>query len=93
MTTLHTLDREPTVSITIPKTVVSASRLSPDELRIELAIYLFQQQKLSFGKAREMAGMTIWDFQTVLSQRGISVHYDLPEYDADMKTLQELGFV
>jgi predicted HTH domain antitoxin len=81
-----------TVSITIPQTVLYASRMTPEELRRELAIYLFQQNKLSFGKAREMAAMTIWDFQYLLSQRGVSVHYDVPEYEADMQTLQELGF-
>lgn len=81
-----------TVSITIPQTVLYASRMTPEELRRELAIYLFQQNKLSFGKAREMTGMTIWDFQYVLSQRGISVHYDIPEYEVDLKALQELGY-
>lgn len=85
------MDTIKTVSITIPQTVVYASRMTPEELRRELAISLFQQNKLSFGKAREMADMNIWDFQYMLSQRGVSVHYDLPEYEADLKALQEPG--
>jgi len=60
------------------------------ELRIELAILLFQQGKLSFGKAREMAGMTVWNFQQLLGSRNISVHYDIKEYEDDLSTLQEL---
>lgn len=81
------------VAITIPQTVLSASRLTPEELRQELALTLFQQHKLSFGKAREMTGLTIWEFQSLLSLRGLSVHYDLSEYEADLQALHEMGLV
>jgi len=30
---------------------------------------LFQQGKLSFGKAREMAGVSVWEFQQILGSR------------------------
>jgi predicted HTH domain antitoxin len=57
---------------------------------LELAITLFQQGKLSFGKAREMADMDVWTFQQLLGSRGISPHYDLPEYEEDLATLNEI---
>ena len=80
-----------TVTIEIPREVIHATRMTPQELKRELAIYLFQQGKLSFGKAREMAGMTVWTFQQLLGSRGIPVHYDLQDYEEDLATLQELG--
>jgi len=46
------------VSIEVPREVLHSARMTPQELRRELAIALFQQDKLSFGKAREMADMT-----------------------------------
>ena len=49
-------------TIDIPDTVLQATRMTPAELKIELAITLFQQEKLSFGKARELAGMDFWTF-------------------------------
>ncbi|MCP4168685.1 MAG: UPF0175 family protein, partial [Chloroflexi bacterium] len=52
---------------------------------------LFQQGKLSFGKAREMTGMTAWVFQQLLGSRGIPIHYDVGEYEEDLQTLRELG--
>ena len=64
--------------------------MSPEELKRELAGHLFQQNKLSFGKAREMAGMTFWAFQQLLGARG-AVHYGLEEYEEDLATLRELG--
>jgi predicted HTH domain antitoxin len=80
-----------TISIEIPRDVIHATRMTPQELRRELAVYLFQQKRLSFGKAREMAGMTVWTFQQLLGSRGISIHYDIEDYEEDLATLKELG--
>ena len=67
--------------------------MTPEELRRELGISLFQQGKLSFGKARELADMTVWAFQQLLGSRGIPVHYDLRDYEEDLASLKELGRV
>lgn len=80
-----------TIAIEIPREVVHATRMTPQELRRELAVYLFQQGKLSFGKAREMAGMTVWALQQSLGSRGIPLHYDLEDYEEDLAALKELG--
>jgi predicted HTH domain antitoxin len=82
-----------TIVIEIPSEIIHATRMTPEELRRELAIYLFQQGKLSFGKAREMAGMTAWAFQQLLGSRGIPIHYDLEDYETDRLTLKEIGKV
>lgn len=79
------------VSIEIPREVLHATRMTPQELKRELAIHLFQQGKLSFGKAREMADMTAWAFQQLLGARGIPIHYTLEDYEEDIATLKELG--
>lgn len=80
-----------TISIEIPHEIIHATRMTPQELRRELSIYLFEQGRLSFGKAREMAGMTVWAFQQLLGSRGVPVHYDIDDYEEDLKTLKELG--
>ena len=80
-----------TVSIKIPREVIHSTRMTPEELRRELAVYLFQQGRLSFGKAREMAEMTVWAFQQLLGARGIPVHYGVEDYEQDLMTLEELG--
>ncbi len=81
----------PVISIEIPREVIHATRMTPEELRRELAIHLFQQGKLSFGKAREMAEMTVWAFQQLLGSREIPVHYDIVDYEEDLATLKDLG--
>jgi len=79
------------ISIEIPREIMRATRMTPQELKQDLAIFLFQQGKLSFGKAREMADMSVWAFQQLLGSRGIPVHYDIEEYEEDLQTLRELG--
>lgn len=80
-----------TVSIEIPREIVHAARMKPNELKLELAISLFQQGRLSFGKAREMADLTIWAFQQLLGSRGIPVHYGIEDYEEDKAALRDLG--
>jgi len=80
-----------TISIEIPREIVHVTRMTPLDLKRELAIHLFQQGKLSFGKAREMADMTVWAFQQLLGSKGILVHYDVEDYEQDLATLKELG--
>ena len=80
-----------TISLEITREVIHATRMTPHELRRELAISLFQQGKLSFGKAREMASMTVWAFQQLLGSREIPVHYVVADYQEDLATLKELG--
>ena len=41
-------------TIEIPREVLHATRMTPQELKCELAIHLYQENKLSFGKAREV---------------------------------------
>ena len=80
-----------TILIEIEREVVRSTRMKPAELKQELAIYLFQQGKLSFGKARERTGLSVWSFQQMLGTRGIPVHYETEEYEEDLKTLKEIG--
>jgi predicted HTH domain antitoxin len=80
----------PTVSIEIPREVMHATRMTPTELKLELAIHLYQSGRLSFGKAREMAGMPVWAFQQLLGSRQIPVHYGDADYDEDLATIRKL---
>lgn len=79
------------VSINVPREVLHATRMTLAEIKTELALTLFQQGKLSFGKARELAEMSFWTFQQLLGARDISIHYDLEDLDGDIETLKTLG--
>ena len=79
-----------TVAIEIPQEVLHAARMTPEEMKRELAVLLFQQGKLSFGKARQLAGMGHWQFRHVLAARGVSTHYEPEDVDKDLAALDHV---
>ena len=75
--------------IVIPDDIFMAIRMSEDELKQELAIILFQKDKLTLGQASTLAGMDQLRFQHLLASRKIPVHYYTAELEKDLKTLGE----
>lgn len=81
------------MNLTIPDELVKASGLSETELLQELILVLFQQDKLSLGKASELLGMSQIRFQQLLGERKICVHYDVAEFQEDVEHLQAKGWL
>jgi predicted HTH domain antitoxin len=77
------------MSITIPDEILESARLTPAEALQELAIALFQKEKLTLGQASRLAGMDRLRFQHLLASRGIPLHYDVTELEADLQVLRE----
>jgi predicted HTH domain antitoxin len=77
------------MSITIPDEILDSARLTPAEALQELAIALFQKEKLTLGQASRLAGMDRLRFQHLLASRGIPLHYDVTELEADLQVLRE----
>ncbi len=77
------------MTIVIPDDILQATRLTEDELKQELAVILFQKDKLTLGQASILAGMNRLQFQHLLASRKIPVHYGVAEFEEDMKTLKE----
>jgi predicted HTH domain antitoxin len=55
---------------------LKAADMQDNELKIEIAVMLFQQERLSLRKAAGLAGMHWLDFMKLLSRREIPLHYD-----------------
>lgn len=77
------------MTIVIPDDILQATRLTEDELKQELAVILFEKDKLTLGQASILAGMNRLQFQHLLASRKIPVHYGLAEFEQDIKTLKE----
>jgi predicted HTH domain antitoxin len=80
--------------IEIPGQVIRALGLMDkdvvDTLKKELAVYFFQRNILSFGQARQLSSLSVWDFMEVLRERKVPLHYSEKEYDEDAKVVKEL---
>jgi predicted HTH domain antitoxin len=79
------------IILTVPRDLINITKLTAKELQSELIIALYTRHKISFSKARQLTGLTTWEFRQLLGQRNISPHYDIPDYEQEMMTLQELG--
>ncbi len=76
------------LQLSIPDSVLQAIRLPEkrieQELLHELAIALYTQELLSYGKARELAQMGKYELGQLLAQRGIQRHYGAEELEDDL---------
>lgn len=78
-------------SLEIPLDLLETSRLSIDDLKKELALHLYKERKISQGKAREFAGLSLWGFRQLLATRKINVHYDVEDLTDDQTTFESIG--
>ncbi len=78
-------------AVTILEGVLSSARITAEELLQELAVLLFQQRRLTLGQASRLAAMPQLQFQHLLASRQIPVHYDVVDFEADLRTLHEMG--
>ena len=82
---------EATITLQLPRRLLESARVNVAELKIELALHLYQQKRLAIGQARELADMTLWEFRQLLASRRISPHYEVADLDEDMQTWQTLS--
>jgi len=68
-----------------------ASRDETERVRVALAIHLFTAEQVSLGRAAELAGYPLVDFQDLLCSLGIPVViYDRDEHDRDQRAVDLL---
>lgn len=67
--------------------VLEELNISPSELMIDLAVYLYDKEKLSLGQAKKLAGLTQIQFQHELVKRGVFLKYDMEDLEKDLENL------
>jgi len=76
------------IYLEIPDTVAEAMRLPGSErqqrILTELAVSLYAQGILSFGKSRQLCGMTKYEFGVLLGRRGVPRHYTQEDLRDDL---------
>jgi predicted HTH domain antitoxin len=76
------------IQIEIPDHIVQAIRLplaeQKQQLLVELAVALYARGLLSFGKARELAGLNKYEFGLLLGRRDVPRHYQVEDLQDDL---------
>ncbi|MBC6422501.1 MAG: UPF0175 family protein [Hormoscilla sp. SP5CHS1] len=74
------------MSVVIADEILTKTRMTEAEMYQEIAVMLFQKEKLTLAQASRFANMHRIAFQHLLVSRKIPVHFK-----QDIKNLQEMG--
>jgi predicted HTH domain antitoxin len=80
------------ITIELPDDIVQSAHLTEAELLREIAVLLFQQERITLGRASLLCGIDQIEFQKLLASRRISVHYDIEDYEADLRSICKDGW-
>lgn len=78
-------------TLELSQDILDSARLTISDVKLELALSLYAQRRLSIGKARELAGLSLLQFRQILGARRIAPHYDVEDLEQDVQTLHTLG--
>ncbi|MGK7920563.1 MAG: UPF0175 family protein [Trichodesmium sp.] len=81
------------ITLEIPDEMLQGKGLNEGEWLQEIAIALFQQELITLARASRIARMHQIDFQKLLGSRGICIHYDVEEFEEDIRHLEERGWL
>jgi len=74
--------------VTISDELLTAAHISEPELKQELALTLFQQDRLTLAQASRLAELGQLAFQALLADRQIPIHYGVEEFREDLRSLR-----
>lgn len=78
-------------TLTFPNDLLFSTNMTQQEIATELAVALYQREKLSMGQAANIAGMRKMQFQHLLASRDIPLNLDVSDLEKDIANLKALG--
>lgn len=75
------------IEIEVPEEVSGIPQYTKEDLKLDIAVALFQRKLYSLAKAARFAGLNRIEFQHILKERHVAIPYDL---DIDLKSLSQL---
>jgi len=77
------------MQVTLPEESIEGIGLTAEDIQLDLALGLYVEKRVTLGRAAHVAGMTQPDFLKKLGALHIPMHYDLPEFEADLMVVRE----
>ncbi len=73
----------------VPEQILSSANISAEQLLIEVAVYLYDSERLSLGQARALVQMDVISFQKELAKRDINIKIDIEDFEDDLISLDQ----
>lgn len=55
-----------------------------------VALELYREGKISFGKCAELIGVTKWVLFDIFKEHRVEMNYDVEEFEEDLRTIKKL---
>lgn len=68
----------------------SSPDYSEQDLKVDLAVLLYQKRKISLAKAAEWCGLTRLEFQSAMSKHDVALNYSVEDLRHDIAVLDKL---
>ena len=83
-----------TISVDLPGDLINIFKIRerdfPSVVRETLSIELYREGLISIGKAAEIAGVSIWEMQEILTKRKVPINYYPEDLEKDIRTLKKV---
>lgn len=81
------------ITLNLPDSLSQTETFNQKDWFREIAVALFEQERVSLSRASTIATMDIMEFQKLLAERGICVHYDVADFEQDVQHLRDRGWL
>lgn len=77
------------VGLTIPDNIVAQTDMTPSQLLLEFAVFLYERQHISLAQAARLAGLDRITFQQALADHGVRLNFDIEDLQQEMETIEK----
>jgi len=78
------------MDLVISEQVLEQAHIKAEDLRVEIAVYLYDKGRLTMGQARKLAGMDQLNWQQALAEREVYIRYTVEDLHTDLENLESL---
>ena len=83
-----------TIAVDLPSDLINIFKIRekdfPSAVLETLSVELYREGIISVGKAAEIAGVSIWEMQEILTKRKIPINFYPEDLEKDIRTLKKV---
>ena len=79
------------MTIEIPDEIVKREDYKIKDFMLDIAVMLYQNKRISLAKAASMVKLNRLEFQAVLADKGVYIHYTIEDLNKELENLKKIG--
>ena len=78
------------MGLTIPDSIIAQTDMTPAELMLEFAVFLYQRQRLTLAQAARLASLDRIAFQQALAERKIPLNFGTEDLQQELDIIERV---